>query len=236
MFQNCFILAFCDLVILPRWSVTFFQSSTPITLAFQAQEVKTDGCDEAPPVLPSPTNALRQPMMPRSTRSVRSTVHAANWGPSVSNALATSIPIRPATAPQRPMGYQKPNLEMNVDDLPCIPQATLETPTNAQRQPMMSRSSRSARHQVLIADAENSTPTVYAGTPKPRGLTLTALDTDLDTSSTLKLSGMATPTNLDRKNAQMSLQMGTPSFRGSATPSGVLRVPPLPTGSGIRPG
>lgn len=74
-------------------------------------------------------------MMPRSTRSVRSAVHAANWGPDVSSALATSIPTRPATAPQRPMGYQKPNLEMNVDDLPCIPQPSLETPTNAQRQP-----------------------------------------------------------------------------------------------------
>lgn len=216
-------------------------------------EVKTDGCEVAPPVLPSPTNSQRQPMMPRSFRSVRSAVHGANWGPEVSSALATSIPIR---APQRPgFGYQKPVLEMNVEDLPCIPQPSLETPTNSQRQPMMSRSNRSMRNQVMTAaDAETipavsppsvtstapaapiapTPPTTIAGaTPKPRGLKIAALETDLDTTGTFKLSGMVTPTNLDRKNAQMSLEMGTPSFRGSAAPT-LQRLSALPVSSGSR--
>lgn len=224
-------------------------------------EVKTDGCEVAPPVLPSPTNSQRQPMMPRSFRSVRSAVHGANWGPEVSSALATSIPMR---APQRPgFGYQKPVLEMNVEDLPCIPQPSLETPTYSQRQPMMSRSNRSMRNQVMTAaDAETipavsppsvtptaatastapapipPTPTapttIHAGaTPKPRGLKIAALETDLDTTGTFKLSGMITPTNLDRKNAQMSLEMGTPSFRGSATPT-LQRLSALPVSSGTR--
>ena len=224
--------------------------------------MKTDGCDVAPPVLPSPTNAQRQPMMPRSVRSVRSAVHGANWGPEVSSALATTLgPLRSQRG-----GYQKPSLlEMNVDDLPCIPQPSLETPTNSQRQPMMSRSNRSVRNQVMTAAgaeeipavsptaADTSTvPTVptaptapatapavatptaptkmYAGaTPKPRGLKIASLDTDLDTTGAFKLSGMATPTNLDRKNAQMSLEMGTPSFRGSATPT--LQKVALPSGT-----
>lgn len=218
-------------------------------------EVKTDGCEVAPPVLPSPTNSQRQPMMPRSFRSVRSAVHGANWGPEVSSALATSIPMR---APQRPgFGYQRPVLEMNAEDLPCIPQPSLETPTYSQRQPMMSRSNRSMRNQVMTAaDAETipavsppsapmaatapiaptpTTPTTMhtGATPKPRGLKIAALETDLDTTGTFKLSGMVTPTNLDRKNAQMSLEMGTPSFRGSATPT-LQRLSALPVSSGTR--
>lgn len=218
-------------------------------------EVKTDGCEVAPPVLPSPTNSQRQPMMPRSFRSVRSAVHGANWGPEVSSALATSIPMR---ALQRPgFGYQRPVLEMNAEDLPCIPQPSLETPTYSQRQPMMSRSNRSMWNQVMTAaDAETipavsppsapmaatapiaptpTTPTTMhtGATPKPRGLKIAALETDLDTTGTFKLSGMVTPTNLDRKNAQMSLEMGTPSFRGSATPT-LQRLSALPVSSGTR--
>eukprot|EP00438_Fugacium_kawagutii_P016802 Skav217480 [mRNA] locus=scaffold1405:231367:231933:- [translate_table: standard] len=188
-------------------------------------------------------------MMPRSVRSVRSAVHGASWGPEVSSALATTIPVR--AQPIQPMaGYQKPVLEMDPD-LPCIPQP-LETPTNSQRQPMMSRSNRSVRNQVMTAAEEtptSATPVTPAattthGTPKPRGLKIAAVETDLDTTGTFRLSGMATPTNLDRKNAQMSLQMGTPSLRGSAlqsNPSAAVSVQQSPArisppGSSIRPG
>lgn len=211
------------------------------------EELKIDSSEVAPPVLPSPTNAQRQPMMPRSIRSVRSAVHGANWGPEVSNALATTISVRPATVPQRPvLGYQRqtgPVLEMNTDDLPCVP--TLETPTNSQRQPMMSRSTRSVRTRITAADAETvqsfppaamsmtptmATATLHAGniriTPKPRGLKVASLETESLEGGTFQLSGMVTPTNLDRKNAQMSLQLGTPSFKGSATTQ-MLQTAPL---------
>ena len=181
-------------------------------VALRGEVVKLDGLEEAPPVLPSPTNAQRQPMMPRSIRSVRTAVHGASWGPEVSNALATSLPGRPAP---RSGGYRaKPVLE-HVEDLSGVP--TLETPTNSQRQLMMSRSNRSVRTRVAALDSAESvqTPgamTLHAGaTPKP------VLDVRLeDLEAPMKLSGMATPTNLDRKNTQMSLQMGTPSFKGSA--------------------
>lgn len=140
--SSCNIFS-CHFVQIPRWVL---------------QEVKTDGCEVVPPVLPSPTNSQRQPMMPRSFRSVRSAVHGANWAPEVSSALATSIPMR---APQRPgFGYQRPVLEMNVEDLPCIPQPSLETPTYSQRQPMMSRSNCSMRNQVMTAADAETIPAV----------------------------------------------------------------------------
>ena len=81
---------------------------------------------------------------------------------------------------------------------------------------MMSRSNRSVRTRVAALDSAESiqTPgamTLHAGvTPKPLDVRLEDLE------APMKLSGMAAPTNLDRKNTQMSLQMGTPSFRGSA--------------------
>jgi len=197
------------------------------------------GVEPTPPVMPSPTNAQRQPMMARSSRSTRAAVLAANWGPEVSSALATSLPMRPCTAPSPPAtsvgGYQAPSLDLeSMQTAPAAP--TLDTPTNAQRQPMMSRSNRSVRHRVMTAtkaEIETVTPsmsasmtsglaplTMHAGaTPKPRGLAVAALEADsLDSAGQMKgLKGLSTPTNLDRRDAQMSLQLGTPSFRGSAT-------------------
>ena len=163
-----------------------------------------------PPVLPSPTNAQRQAMMPRSVRSVRSIVRGANWGPEVSSALATTIPMRPATAPQRATyGYQVAPLvmEMNAEDLPCVP--SLETPTNSQRQPMMSRSIRSVRTRIAETEhwapptSPSTAPTREGVTPKARGLNVASLETESLDGGSLQLTGLATPTNLDRKNAQM---------------------------------
>lgn len=50
-----------------------------------------------------------------------------------------------------------------------------------------------------MAAAPMAPTTMHTGaTPKPRGLKIAALETDLDTT-TFKLSGMVTPTNLDQK-------------------------------------
>ncbi|CAJ1399723.1 unnamed protein product [Effrenium voratum] len=239
-------------------------------------------CEASPPVLPSPTNAQRQPMMARSLRSVRTTIQAANWGPEVSNALAMGSiaqSARPGSAPEpappsRSGGYQ---MALDMDDLPCVPQPPMSTPTNSQRQPMMSRSNRSVRNRVMVAQAaaEPLSPTspppmqpmsttsksamqpmtlhagitpksnvvplnmhagitpksnvaplnMHAGiTPKPQRQ-ITPLDTETD-SDGFNLGGLVTPTNPDRRNTNMSLNLGTPSFRGSANSSGAA-MPPI---------
>ncbi|OLQ13565.1 hypothetical protein AK812_SmicGene2420 [Symbiodinium microadriaticum] len=210
--------------------------------------------EPTPPVLPSPTNAQRQPMMARSSRSHRAVVQAANWGAEVSAAMANTLPMRPATAPMAPIsptlvpaapppsrasgGYAAvPSLDLEAERVPTAPQ--LDTPTNSQRQVMMSRSNRSVRNRVMTtskAEVETvprplsasltpgMTPVaLHAGaTPKPRGLNVTALEAEAMDSTGAQfrgLSGLSTPTNLDRRDAQMSLQLGTPSFRGSAVPA-----------------
>eukprot|EP00439_Symbiodinium_sp_Y106_P046433 s89_g5.t3 len=213
--------------------------------------VATSDREPTPPVLPSPTNAQRQPMMARSSRSHRAVVQAANWGAEVSAAMANTLPMRPATAPMAPIsptlvpaapppsrasgGYAAvPSLDLEAERVPTAPR--LDTPTNSQRQVMMSRSNRSVRNRVMTtskAEVETvpaplsasltpgMTPVaLHAGaTPKPRGLNVIALEAEAMDSTGAQfrgLSGLSTPTNLDRRDAQMSLQLGTPSFRGSA--------------------
>lgn len=200
---------------------------------------------------PSSRPAQRQPMMARSSRSHRAVVQAANWGAEVSAAMANTLPMRPATAPMAPIsptlvpaapppsrasgGYAAvPSLDLEAERVPTAPR--LDTPTNSQRQVMMSRSNRSVRNRVMTtskAEVETvpaplsasltpgMTPVaLHAGaTPKPRGLNVIALEAEAMDSTGAQfrgLSGLSTPTNLDRRDAQMSLQLGTPSFRGSA--------------------
>lgn len=192
----------------------------------------------APVVPQSPTNGVRQPMMSRSGRSVRNTVAAANWGPEVAAALAQTVPARPFTAPVPPSSASRPSsasqggyrtVVSGSDIVHRPPEApSLGTPSNSQRQQMMFRTT---VHTTTISEDSPVAGCASGEAPRTpsyaqRALGVTPLGAEAMHGKTggvmSGISGLATPTNLDRRDAQMSLAMGIPSFRGSAaTPTAV---------------
>lgn len=184
----------------------------------------------APMVPQSPTNGLRQPMMSRSGRSIRNAVAAVNWGPEVATALSQTMPARPFTAPV-PLSAASPSAASQGGYQTVFRPAevaTLGTPSNAQRQQMMFRTTvhttRISEDSPVAGCPCGEAPRTPSYTQRAFGVTpLGAEAMHAKTVGALSgISGLATPTNLDRRDAQMSLAMGIPSFRGSAaTPTAV---------------
>eukprot|EP00930_Biecheleria_cincta_P004532 TRINITY_DN105444_c0_g1_i1.p1 TRINITY_DN105444_c0_g1~~TRINITY_DN105444_c0_g1_i1.p1 ORF type:complete len:373 (+),score=45.91 TRINITY_DN105444_c0_g1_i1:132-1121(+) len=183
----------------------------------------------APMVPQSPTNGLRQPMMSRSGRSVRNAVAAANWGPEVATALAQTMPARPFTAPVPPSAASPSAASQGGRTVHRPPEAPpIGTPSNSQRQQMMFRTT---VHTTRISEDSPVAGCPTGEAPRTPGHAQRAFGVTPLGSEAMHakaggvlsgISGLATPTNLDRRDAQMSLAMGIPSFRGSAaTPTAV---------------